>query len=106
VSRSGAPGGSEKRLEFTYDPQGRRVSKKVWNNTTGSGNPVVDQKFVYDGWGRLRKRVEYVLVIGESLLGGGSWSPVSETRYVYDGRRVIQERNGSNNPTVSYTRGE
>jgi len=25
--------------------------------------------------------------------------------YVYDGRRVIQERNGSNNPTVSYTRG-
>mgnify|MGYP007064294731 CR=1 FL=1 len=26
-------------------------------------------------------------------------------RYVYDGMRVIQERNTSNTPTVSYTRG-
>jgi hypothetical protein len=31
---------------------------------------------------------------------------VSETvRYVYDGMRVIQDRNVSNTPTVSYTRG-
>jgi len=27
------------------------------------------------------------------------------TRYIYDGSRVIQERDGSNNPLVSYTRG-
>jgi len=28
-----------------------------------------------------------------------------ETRYIYDGMLVVQERNGSNVPTVSYTRG-
>ena len=36
---------------------------------------------------------------------GGNWSLVSETRYLYDGMRVIQERDSSNTPTVSYTRG-
>ena len=30
---------------------------------------------------------------------------VSETRYIYDANRVIQERDGSNNPLVSYSRG-
>jgi len=29
----------------------------------------------------------------------------NDNRYVYDGLRVIQERDGSNNPTVVYTRG-
>src|SRR6266496_6228096 len=29
----------------------------------------------------------------------------SETRYIYDGMRVIQERDASNVPRVSYTRG-
>jgi hypothetical protein len=28
-----------------------------------------------------------------------------ETRYLYDGRRVIQERNSANTPTVTCTRG-
>ena len=37
--------------------------------------------------------------------GGGSWVLASETHYLYDGRRVIQERDGNNNPLVSYTRG-
>ena len=33
------------------------------------------------------------------------WRVSSETRYRYDGMRVIQERNASNVPQVSYTRG-
>src|SRR5262249_7592683 len=33
------------------------------------------------------------------------WILSSETHYIYDGWRVIQERDGSNNPLVSYTRG-
>jgi RHS repeat-associated protein len=37
---------------------------------------------------------------------GGSWALAQEVRYLYDGRRVIQERDGSNTPTVSYTRGK
>src|SRR5207237_9512801 len=36
---------------------------------------------------------------------GGTWVLDSETRYIYDRRRVIQERDGGNNPTVSYSRG-
>jgi len=38
------------KLAFAYDWQGRRVQKQVWNNTAGTGVPVVDQRFVYDGW--------------------------------------------------------
>src|SRR5207247_8768526 len=39
--------------------------------------------------------------------GGGSWvlAQDGERRYLYDGRRVLQERDGNNNPTVTYTRG-
>ncbi len=33
------------------------------------------------------------------------WIYTDETHYIYDGWRVIQERDGSNTPTVSYTRG-
>ena len=54
-------------------------------------------EWVYDGRGRLRIRREYTWMSG--------WVLNSETRYVYDGMRVIQERNSSNTPTVSYTRG-
>ena len=55
-------------------------------------------EYVYDGRGRLRVRKDY-------SWNGSSWSLSSETRYVYDGMRVIQERNGSGTPLVSYTRG-
>jgi RHS repeat-associated protein len=77
-------------------------------------------QFVYDGLGRLRIRIESHWqdsggTGGDSAIGiqpdtpispgDGSWVTDSTTRYVYDGRRVIQERDGSNTPTVSYTRG-
>jgi len=54
--------------------------------------------FSYDGLGRLRIRTDYYW--------GGSYRLVSAiTRYIYDRNRVIQERDGSYNPLVSYTRG-
>lgn len=34
-----------------------------------------------------------------------AWTLAQETRYIYDGRLVVQERDGNNNPTVTYTRG-
>jgi RHS repeat-associated protein len=74
--------------------------------------------FVYDGIGQLRKRLEYVLSCpdpghtnetGPQLdypqPGDCVWNGITETDYIYDGWRVIQERDGSNTPTVSYTRG-
>ena len=39
-----------KTLAFTYDYQGRRIEKKVWNNTTGTGTPATHLKYIYDGW--------------------------------------------------------
>ena len=42
--------GPQQLIKFEYDPQGRRIHKQVWNNTGGSGNPAVDQRFLYDGW--------------------------------------------------------
>jgi RHS repeat-associated protein len=80
--------------------------------------------FIYDGLGRLRKRIEWVVSCnpqgspqggagaGAVPNGGGggggngcTWGEVSQTWYVYDGWRVIQERDSNNVPTVSYTRG-
>jgi YD repeat-containing protein len=54
-------------------------------------------QYVYDGFGRRRIRRQYVW--------NNAWIQTSETHYVYDGMQVIQERDGANNPKVSYTRG-
>jgi RHS repeat-associated protein len=56
-------------------------------------------EFAYDALSRLRKRTE-------KFLSGGVWTLSGETRYLYDGMQVVQERDGSNVPTVSYTRGK
>ena len=42
--------GPQQLLKFEYDWQGRRIGKKVWNNTAGSGNPALNLKYLYDGW--------------------------------------------------------
>jgi RHS repeat-associated protein len=39
-----------KHLKFGYDYMGRRVQKRVWNNTDGTGTAALDQRFIYDGW--------------------------------------------------------
>ncbi len=79
---------------YAYDAENRLINwSYVYENTAQT-------HFVYDGLGRLRKRVEY------TWNSTNGWVVSSDTRYVYDGMRVIQERNGANNtPTVSYTRG-
>src|SRR5262249_12797630 len=62
--------------------------------------------FTYDGLGRLRKRLEYLYQAPQAPVAlPAGWQLSSETHYIYDGNRVIQERDGSNIPTVSYTRG-
>jgi RHS repeat-associated protein len=42
--------GPQQRIDFTYDPMGRRIRKQRWNNTTGTGTAAVDLKFIYEGW--------------------------------------------------------
>jgi RHS repeat-associated protein len=41
----------------------------------------------------------------EHTWNGSTWVVSQTVRYLYDGMRVIQERDGNNVPTVSYTRG-
>ena len=53
--------------------------------------------FRYDR--KRRRRVTREETKGSS----GNWVRASETRYVYGGMRVIQEWNGTGDPTVAYT---
>jgi RHS repeat-associated protein len=80
-------------VTYTYDAENQLVT---WQNYN-----TAKTDFVYDGRGRLRKRLEYTWM-GSPY---NQWSSPTETRYVYDGMRVIQERNSGNTPTVAYTRG-
>jgi len=67
--------------------------------------------FAYDGLGRLRQRLDYYWQVdnnqgpGEAPPQPGHWALTNTVLYIYDGMRVIQERDGSSTPTVSYTRG-
>lgn len=42
--------GPQQKIVFYYDALGRRLRKVVWNNTAGTGSPVKDIKFLYEGW--------------------------------------------------------
>ena len=42
--------GSQLYMSFDYDHLGRRIRKRVWNNTTGSGAAISDIRYIYDGW--------------------------------------------------------
>jgi hypothetical protein len=42
--------GPQQKMNFEYDAGSRRIRKKVWNNTAGSGTPATVLKFVYDRW--------------------------------------------------------
>jgi len=50
VTNSGVP---NQRLEFSYDPQSRRISKTVSNRVSGVWNLVSAHRFLYDGWNLL-----------------------------------------------------
>jgi RHS repeat-associated protein len=120
-SNGNVTSGTNAHTSYAYDDENRLI-QWFWY-AAGSGicsNGALRTDFVYDGLGRLRKRTEYS--IAGTIGGGGgggapppgppppsgggcSWGTGTETRYIYDGKRVIQEREGSNNPQVAYTRG-
>jgi RHS repeat-associated protein len=95
------PGGS-----CVYDSNGNLTSDPSRTLSYDAENQLIQVIYpasyridlTYDGQSRLRKRVEY-------SWNGTGWLLAGEDRYIYDGMRVIQERDGSNNPTVAYTRG-
>jgi RHS repeat-associated protein len=91
---------------YVWDDENRLVQwfyyqNGIANQTTGD----LRTDFTYDGLGRLRQRLEYLYNAPLSPLLSVGWTLQSVTEYIYDARRVIQERDGNNTPTVSYTRG-
>jgi RHS repeat-associated protein len=96
---------------YTYDDENRLVvitngptpgSGQLPLSSGGGGPPAATggwkAEFTYDGLSRLRIRKDYYAYATGYYLTNTTW-------YIYDGRRVIQERDGNNNPLVSYTRG-
>jgi len=94
-------------VNLTYDPNGNMTSDGQKGYGYDCANELTSEtvtngwrnEFVYDGFGRRRICKEYAW-------SGSAWTETNEVRYVYDGMNVIQERDGSNNPLVSYTRGQ
>jgi RHS repeat-associated protein len=89
------------RYQYKYDDENPLTSWQ--DNGTERLPKALLTDFVYDGSGRLRERLECTQTPSSGPLI--SWSLASEAIYFYDGNRVIQERDGSNDPLVSYTRG-
>jgi RHS repeat-associated protein len=88
---------NHKEIDYTYDDENQLVRVATDTDTTTSPWRT---DFVYDGRMRLRVRKDYTWSQYPT-----NWVLSAETHYVYDGMVAIQERNGSNVPLVSYTRG-
>ena len=78
-----------KTLAFTYDYQGRRIEKKVWNNTTGTGTPATHLKYIYDGWNLI---AELNGKSSDAVVRTYSWGP--EAQGVPGTLRMISDSNG------------
>jgi RHS repeat-associated protein len=50
VSLTNGPSGSKLRLSFSYDSQGRRITKQVETWTGSAWSVTASNKFLYDGW--------------------------------------------------------
>ena len=44
---------TRKKMEYTYDSQGRRVRRKTYEDTSGTWTLVEDLRYLYDGWNLL-----------------------------------------------------
>ena len=86
-----------KSLTYVYDDENQLIELRTDTFYTAAAARF-RTLWTYDGLGRVRVRTDYTW-------SGSAWAVSEMTRYLYDGMRVIQERNASNTPTVSYTRG-
>ena len=80
-----SPTNGSKRLEFSYDCQGRRISKDVyeWDSSQGLWSKVESLSFIYDGW-------NLISAISTDL----TTSTVSTNSYVW-GLDLSQSRQGA-----------
>jgi hypothetical protein len=86
-----------KSYTYVYDDENQFIELRTVTVYTAAAARL-STLWTYDGLGRVRVRTDYTW-------SGSAWAVSVTVRYLYDGMRVIQERNASNTPTVSYTRG-
>ena len=98
VSRAASGNIPWKELYYTYDHENRLTSVATDTYYTPESYRF-KVELVYDGQSRMRIKRNYV------WSGGGWYGSGGETRYLYDGLLIVQERNNSNVPTVTYIRG-
>jgi RHS repeat-associated protein len=89
-------GSDNSATQYNYD-DGDRLSSIIYKDTQGVN--VSKSTFTYDGLSRLRISRQYTWDTQTS-----AWVQQSEKRRIYDGMEVIQERDGNNTVTNSYTR--
>jgi len=75
---------------YDYDDENQMIRVTVTNSWKS--------EFTYDG--KFRRRIEK-----DFAWRSGSWLQTNETHYTYDGNVILQERDTSNAPLVTYTRG-
>lgn len=75
---------------FKYDDENQLIG--IWVSNAWSNC------FTYDG--KMRRRIEQ-----DYTWQTGAWVQTNEIHFIYDGNLVLQERSGSNSPSVTYTRG-
>jgi len=75
---------------FAYDASDRMTDVYLTN--------VWRENYQYDGFDRMRILRQYSWV-------AGAWSKTNEVHYNYDGYKIIQERDTTSTPLVTYTRG-
>ncbi|MBQ7590292.1 MAG: RHS repeat protein [Verrucomicrobia bacterium] len=80
---------TSKLIKFSYDTQGRRIEKKVWNNTTGTGTPATYLKYLYDGWNLI---AELNGKSSDAVVRTYSWGP--EAQGEPGTLRMIADNNG------------
>jgi RHS repeat-associated protein len=98
---------SDQKLEFAYDYQGRRVSKKVYTGSTGNWTLASEKKFVYDGYLQIAEYdASNVLQRSYTWLGGSpGWIKDGANYYYYiiDGNKNVRSMvDASGNEVASY----
>ena len=91
---------------FAYDDNGNLITAANRSFEYDAENQLIrvtqlDEwkvEFDYDGFGRRRVRRDYTWT-------GSIWLLDQERRYIYDGMQVVQERDETNLPLVTYVRG-
>ena len=83
---------------YSYDEENRLIAIAGLPASQTTQVPAYKYQFVYDGLSRLRISRYYERNSNNVLV------LQNETRRVYDGMDIVQERDGNNNVTASYTR--